>query len=218
MIEHLLALYAPVAERAVLVVHPGAAEIVRARLGDRADIVVQDVPTGMLDAILLATPVVARHRPRRVLVTWCDQVAIDPVTVARLGAATTAPADPALALLTCQRPEPYIHLARDADGRINRVLQRREGDAMPVSGESDAGVFDLSRRAYLELLPAFAQTRDVGAGTGERNFLPFIPWLAAREPVVTVACTSIEETVGVNTRDELALVERYLTERTAADA
>ena len=51
------------------------------------------------------------------------------------------------------------------------------------------------------------------AGTGERNFLPFIPWIAARAPVVTFPCTDEREAIGVNTPEELALVEEYLKER-----
>jgi bifunctional N-acetylglucosamine-1-phosphate-uridyltransferase/glucosamine-1-phosphate-acetyltransferase GlmU-like protein len=89
---------------------------------------------------------------------------------------------------------------------------------MPETGESDAGLFDLSFRAYSALLPEFARDNVAGAGTGERNFLPFVPWVAAREVVVTIPCTSAEETIGVNTREELAYVERYLMKRSSADA
>ena len=55
---------------------------------DRIDCVVQASPTGMLDAILLAMPIVERHGPASVWVTWCDQVAVHPRTIERLGALT----------------------------------------------------------------------------------------------------------------------------------
>ena len=218
MIEHLLTLYASIAARTVVVVHPTAEAAVRAQLGGTVDIVVQQKPTGMLDAILLATEYVDRHRPRRVLVTWCDQLAIHPRTIERLESATRGGEAPSLALPTCVRPEPYIHFVRDEDGRITRVLHRREGDVMPDVGESDAGVFDLSLQAYREQLSQFAREGELGAGTGERNFLPFIAWLSARETVVTIPCTSVEESIGVNTPDELAHVERHLEQRSVADA
>ena len=218
MIDHLLALYARAADRTAVIVHPSAEGAVRAHLDAGCDIFVQHQPTGMLDAILLASPAVERHQPRRVLVTWCDQVAIRPESVRRLEAAAAAPADPPLALLTCVRPDPYIHFGRDASGRIIEVLHRREGDRMPAAGESDAGVFDLSRDAYMRLLPQYARGVETGAGTGERNFLPFIPWLAARSQVVSVPCTSVEETVGVNTPGELQQVEQYLRDRPSTHA
>ena len=51
---------------------------------------------------------------------------------------------------------PLWLFARDAAGRITDVLHRREGDAMPPKGESDIGLFALSRLTYLERLLAFA--------------------------------------------------------------
>lgn len=214
MIDHLRTLYADVTDGIAVIVHPGAEAAVRAHLGPGADTFVQPAPTGMLDAILLAMPAVKRLRPRRVLVTWCDQVAIHPESVQRLVAATID--DPALALLTCLRSDPYIHFVRDAAGAVVGVRQRREGDAMPEVGESDAGVFDLSFDAFTGPLPAFASEGNAGSGTGERNFLPFVPWLHARARVVSVPCTSIEETVGVNTREDLRRVEQYLRQRSAS--
>ena len=212
MIERVLEMHSA-AERAALVVHPSAAEAVRARLGNGVDIFVQQQPTGMLDAILLARSAVEAHRPRRIVITWCDQVAIHPRTIERLFTATAAPADPAVALATCAQPDPYIHFERNAAGTIVRVLQKREGDSMPPVGESDAGLFDLSRSAFLDLLPDYAADVTVGTGTGERNFLPFVAWAAARAGVTTVACVDREESIGVNTPAELERIERYLRER-----
>jgi len=80
-------------------------------------------------------------------------------------------------------------------------------------GESDAGLFSLSLGAYLDLLPRFADTPGTGRSTGERNFLPFIPWAAAHGTVVTFPCEDPTEAVGVNTRDDLATVERTLRAR-----
>jgi hypothetical protein len=109
------------------------------------------------------------------------------------------------------RDEPYIHFDRDRSGRIARVLQRREGDTMPARGESDMGLFALSRRAFVDLLPEYARAASPGAGTHERNFLPFIPWAAARAGVSTFPCENPMEAIGINTPEELAAVEAYLT-------
>ena len=73
------------------------------------------------------------------------------------------------------------------------------------------GLFALSADAYLELLPRYARASATGRATGERNFLPFIPWLeAAEQQVITFPSVDETEAVGVNTPAELALVERYL--------
>lgn len=215
MLEHLLELYSPVVHGVALVVHPTAQGQVRDAVRHRpaTDVFVQERPTGMLDAILLAREAVEAARPARVWITWCDQVAIHPRTVARLVELDAG--DPLVAMPTSEGPEPYIHLARDGEGRIERVLQRREGDAMPAIGESDAGLFSLSREAYLDLLPRFAERPGSGSGTGERNFLPFLPWASARGAVVTFPCAERVEAVGVNTPEDLAFVERALRARAA---
>ena len=84
---------------------------------------------------------------------------------------------------------------------------------MPAEGESDMGLFSLSRQAFERDLRAYARELTRGAATGERNFLPFIPWLAARDTVVTFPCTDPMEAVGVNTPDELQAVETWLRSR-----
>lgn len=81
---------------------------------------------------------------------------------------------------------------------------------MPDVGEGDIGLFALSPHAYDELLPQYATRVDVGRATGERNFLPFIPWVAREQEVVTFPCTDLMEAIGVNTPEELEVVEEYL--------
>jgi hypothetical protein len=93
------------------------------------------------------------------------------------------------------------------------VLQRREGDEMPLSGESDMGVFSLSPQACFDLLPIYAREAAAGAQTGERNFLPFVAWLAARGILRTSACTDRREALGINTPEDLAAVAAYLAGR-----
>ena len=81
---------------------------------------------------------------------------------------------------------------------------------MPDVGENDMGLFRLSRLAYLDLLPRFAESVVRGAGTGERNFLPFICWLRGRAGVRTLSGHDEIESVGINTLEELSLMEEHL--------
>ena len=217
MLDHLLTLYAPVVERVALVVHPSArTAVLHAVTGSTmpVDLFVQERPTGMLDAILLARPAVEAARPSRVWITWCDQVTIHPRTVSRL--AEFDASGPAIALPTCRSSSPYVHFLRDPSGRIVRVLHRREGDLMPDLGESDAGLFSLSWDAYTTLLGTFAADPGTGSTTGERNFLPFIPWAAARGEVMTFGCTEAAEALGVNTPADLTAAEEILRKRSGS--
>jgi len=218
MLDHLLRLYWPHVDRVVCVVRPGVEQEVL-RLGGAAGVVlqplVQAAPTGMLDAILIAVEQVRQVGPDWVWITWCDQVAILPETVDELGRRCAEGAEVGMVVPTVARRSPYIHFDRDSHHRIVGLRQRREGDAMPEVGESDAGLFALSRRACLELLPVFDAETGPGRTTGERNFLPFIPWLSARHPnaVVTFPCRDPREAVGINTPGELREIESWLRER-----
>lgn len=219
MLAHVLALHAPTVSRVVLVAAPDAHATFRQFVADcplPVDVAIQREPTGMLDAVLEARTLVLASRPARLLVTWCDQIAVAPQTIARLAARATAADASALVFPTLVVNAPYIHFDRDGAGRIIGVRQRREGDAMPERGETDLGLFDLSIEAYCDYLPRFAATSVPGSGTRERNFLPFIPWLAARRPVETIAGESAVETLGINTPEDLRAVEQVLA-RTRAD-
>ena len=215
MLEHLVALYEPFVQHVVVVAHPSFTPAVDAWRAGRNTISIaeQHAATGMLDAILAAAPAVRRLQPTDIWITWADQVGVLPNTVKRLAHHMAAAPAPAAALPTVRRADPYIHFERDTHGRISRLLQRREGDTMPNEGESDMGLFALSAGTFTSDLEAYAAQVDPGRGTGERNFLPFVPWLAQRKPIVTFACTDPMEAVGINTPDELARVEAWLRQR-----
>lgn len=221
MLDWLLDLYRGVVDRVIVVVHPSFADQIRAygeTTGAPLEYQVQETPTGMLDAILGAARAVASSDAWRILITWCDQVAIHPQTVERLTKLGDTQPRVALVMPTARQSDPYIHLERDPTGRIVHVLHRREGDRLPPVGESDMGLFSLSRHAFLNDLPSFAALSGTGGGTGERNFLPFIPWIAARGEIVTFPCVDAIEAVGVNTPEELQRVEGYLAARRAANS
>ena len=217
MLDWLFDLYAPWIGRFIVVVNPESREAIRAHCAARREqvaFVVQERATGMLDAILLADSVVRESEVETIWVTWADQIAVRAETVRALAAAC-AEAGAAMALPVVVREHPYTLLERDAAGRIVAVRFRRENDPMPAAGESEMGLFGLSRATYLEELPRFAEEIGAsrGTATGERNFLPFIAWLAERRRVVTFPCTEEIEAVGVNTPEELARVEEALRAR-----
>lgn len=215
MLDWLADLYEPYVDFTVVVAHPSFAADVEGWADDRGltEVTLQPSPTGMLDAILLGASAVARLMPDVIWITWCDQVGVLPATVKRLAEVTSVDPPPALVLPTVALRDPYVHLTRAADGRITGVLHRREGDAMPAEGESDMGLFSVSRSAFERDLREYARSLTAGTGTGERNFLPFIPWLAARRPVVTFPCTDPMEAVGINTPEDLQAVETWLRDR-----
>src|SRR6185436_16800872 len=85
MLAHLAALYRPWIDRWHLVVRPVDREAVAATchaVGLDAALHEQAAPTGMLDAVLRPHAAIAAERPDEVWITWCDQVALRPATIA----------------------------------------------------------------------------------------------------------------------------------------
>lgn len=215
MLDHLADLYRPFVDHLVVIAHPSfAADIVAwGKPQGNVSVAVQAAPTGMLDAVLAAAPIVRERRPDAVWITWSDQVGVLPATVRRLAEAEAGTPPPALALPTVRRRDPYTHFERDGAGRVCRFLQRREGDAMPDEGESDMGLFAMPRDTFERDLEAYAREVPPGSATGERNFVPFVPWLAQRREVVTFPCTDPAEAIGINTPEELRQIEAWLRAR-----
>ena len=219
MLDHLADLYDGFVEAVVVIAHPSFAGDVRtwARRRQRVIVTEQAQPTGMLDAICLATRAVESMRPDAVWITWADQVGVLRETLVRLAGAEVERPAAAMILPTVRTPDPYIHFDRDGAGRITGLRQRREGDEMPAEGESDMGVFALRGTTFTSDLPVFAGQVIAGIGTAERNFLPFIPWLAARREVATIPCTDPRERIGINTPEELAVVTAWIRSRRARE-
>jgi bifunctional UDP-N-acetylglucosamine pyrophosphorylase / glucosamine-1-phosphate N-acetyltransferase len=221
MIDWLLDLYGPAIEQFIVVLHPSFADAVRAHCRSRPRIAYarQESPTGMLDAILAPRSQVRDAKPERIWITWCDQVAVHPDTVKQLVRVSAEQAAASLIFPTARRQAPYVHIVRDGDGRIGDIQHLREGDVLPADGESDMGLFSLSPEAYLERLVEFSAVSTPAAQTRERNFLPFIPWLSRQKAEVrTFACRDAEEAIGINTAEDLAVVQRYLLRRGDAAA
>lgn len=213
MVDYLLNLYGAVVESFILVLNPLCVDRVRdycSRYDLDIGYVIQDEPTGMLDALLIPREHLRTRGWDGIWVTWCDQIAVHPQTVAALSRASTRFPQTALIFPTIAKAKPYVHFSRGAHGGIAGVLHAREGDRMPEIGESDIGLFRLSREAYLEYLPEYSRGALRGRITQEKNFLPFIPWLNGRAEVRTFPGWDEVESVGVNDLADLQKVESHL--------
>jgi bifunctional UDP-N-acetylglucosamine pyrophosphorylase/glucosamine-1-phosphate N-acetyltransferase len=214
MLDWILDRHRPFCAHVVLVVHPDDRAVVERYTRGRPEpmaIAEQAAATGMLDAILCGRERALTLPGDRIWITWCDQVLISRGTVDRLADCEGRAPNPAAAFPTCRQVNPYIHFDRATDGTLLAVRQRREGDEMPPVGESDAGLFSLARETLVFELPAFAQVAPRGPITRERNFLPFLPWLAKRAPVLTFDVPP-HEALGVNTPDDRIEAARRLAE------
>jgi bifunctional UDP-N-acetylglucosamine pyrophosphorylase/glucosamine-1-phosphate N-acetyltransferase len=213
VLDWLLDFLQPNCSRLVFVLSPDGRLTVREELEraipGRYDIVVQEVPTGMGDAVGLALDAVGT---RHVVVVWGDQVALRRSSVDACLRLHDGPLEADVTCPTVFRANPYIHFDRDSSGRICALRQAREGDLMPERGESDTGFFCFRAGALRRLLEQQRQNpQQAGALTREFNLLPVIP-LAAKLglSVITPRLMTLEETVGVNSTGDAAVVEAFL--------
>jgi dolichol-phosphate mannosyltransferase len=205
-----------VCSRFVLVVSPAGRPsiepIARQRLGDRLEMVVQHHPTGMADAVRLASSSIQTPFS---LVVWGDQVTLRGETLRACAALHQSRPNATLTLPTLLRENPYIDIERDAFDRIVRVRQVREGEIERTVGENDCGAFLFSTRALLAVL-GNAGKDGLGARSGEANLIQLLPaFESGPGSVATVRITDANETIGVNTPAEAATATKILLARQA---
>ncbi len=212
ILERLTGLLAPFCAQFVFVLSPEGAPVVEPEiqklLRERGGTAIQENPLGMGDAVDCG---LAYVRTRNVAIVWGDQCALRPSSVEFCMRLLQGAARPSAVCPTVVRQRPYIHFERDTSGVITRVLQQREGDALPSEGESDSGVFFFrtdALKGYMADL--FRNEGTIGRLTGELNFLPVLPLVDAKPgQLITARIMTEEESVGVNSRqDALYLAEK----------
>ena len=212
ILEWLIDLLEPLCAQFVFVLSPQGAEPVHHALSHhlpgRASITIQPEPIGMADAIARG---LASVETRHTIIVWGDQVALQPASVDLAMRLQQGPAQPEATCPTLWRDHPYIHFERDAQGRVTRILQAREKDAMPPRGESDSGVFLFQTDCLRRTLPALLTSpAALGRHTRERNFLPIFPTI---DRLITTPIMTEAESVGVNSPEDAHYLEQHLRSR-----
>ncbi len=107
----------------------------------------QPAPIGMGDAIFRAEPIWLNFR--NIIVVWGDQVDVSRDTIDS-SLMLHAAADRRVVIPMVALSEPYVEYRFDAEGRLDRILQRREGDIPKAGGLGDVGTFVLSTRGLAD--------------------------------------------------------------------
>jgi len=197
---------APLVDHIHLVLSPDGARDFPS-LPQRVSHSIQAEPTGMGDAIFGASSIWEKFDA--VLIVWGDQVFVSMDTLRRCLTALGAPQRRAVLPLT-RMGEPYVEYVFD-EARLTKVLQSREGDKTRPNGFSDVGTFLLGTAGLAAAWNAYRASLPRGSRTGEINFLPFLPFLAARGWVITpLEVADATEARGINTPEDLSFFrERY---------
>jgi bifunctional UDP-N-acetylglucosamine pyrophosphorylase/glucosamine-1-phosphate N-acetyltransferase len=207
LLAHVVDTARQLSPRRIVVVHGhGAAQVKEAFPQEDLEWVMQAEQLGTAHAVMQAMPRVSPDA--RVLLLYGDVPLVRAATLKRLLDA----ADDGLALLTAELEDPaaYGRVVRDAAGRVKRVVELR--DASPVEHEIreiNAGFYALSAKR----LSAWLKRID-NRNAQKEYYLTDLVALAVGEgvPVAAVKVEDAWEAAGVNSKAELARLERRYQE------
>ncbi|MBF0380283.1 MAG: NTP transferase domain-containing protein [Magnetococcales bacterium] len=216
ILDWLLDALIPVCDKFILVLAPdGVDEVIpsfKKRVGAAGSWVVQEKPTGMGSAVLLSKSVVETPYS---MVIWGDQVTLRKETLLACAAIHEQRPNATMTLPTIIKENPYIHLERDSNSQIKRVLQARENEIKVSHGENDCGLFLFTTSSLFPTLEkARAQGVGMGSQTSEFNLVQVLPKFEnGPGSVATVRIHDPMETLGVNSVEDAQLAEQELAKR-----
>jgi len=160
----------------VVIVSPqGAAaigEIIK-KHGYTAELIVQEEPRGMGDAIRCFRRSEYFNETKEVMVIWGDMLVVRAEilkgTMFLFRHNRSVFAFPSRVSSSC-----YTHVNRNEKGDVTDLLERLEfGDDLPMAGESDVGIFMFNKEIVFDILEKH-QGSLIGKTTNEVGFLPII--------------------------------------------
>jgi len=197
-------------ERVVIVVKPDTRvvfleslrESVSLMCLEKIEFVLQESPSGSLDAVLLG---LSEAQGDSAVVLWCDQVGVSRRTVCRV---IKKLSDYDLVVPYVDLPHPYVWLECDG-GLVVAVGRMRDGDSVPGRGRADLGLFGLGKGQIQRLLEARNALLE-SIGERELDFTYVIPILSNSVRSVLLESVNPTEALGVNTPDDLEVARRAL--------
>ena len=197
-------------ERQVVVVGFGG-EAVQAYLGNQAETVMQEKQLGTGHAVLQAEPLL-KDAKGTLLVTCGDTPLVREETFRELmehHAATGA----AATVLTAVMPDPfgYGRVIRDEKGQVTKIVEQKDGTPEELAvREVNAGIYCFELPLLWDLLHHVGNNN----AQGEYYLTDIIGMLVKDGKVVSAyAAPEYQETLGVNSRLQLAEAERVLRQR-----
>lgn len=210
LLAHVLDTVRALAPRRTLVVHGHGAEKVRAAFaGSAVEWVLQAEQLGTGHAVMQALPQVGADGD--VIVLYGDVPLVRPQSLRRLLEASRD----GLALLSAEVPQAqsYGRIVRDQAGRVARIVEQKDASAAERAiREINAGFYALSAQRLSAWLKKITNRN-----AQKEYYLTDIVTLAAADgvPVVGVKVDDPWEVAGVNSKQELAALERVFQSREA---
>jgi bifunctional UDP-N-acetylglucosamine pyrophosphorylase/glucosamine-1-phosphate N-acetyltransferase len=203
LLAHVLDTARELAPRKIIVVHGHGAERVREAFSSKdIEWVLQPEQLGTAHAVMQAMPRVDAQAD--VLLLYGDVPLVRAATLKRL--VEVAPEGLALLTADVENPAAYGRIVRDASGGVTRIVESRDAStAERAIGEINAGFYALSARRLSGWLKKIDK-----CNAQKEYYLTDLVALAVGEgvPVVAVKAEDPWEAAGVNSKRELADLER----------
>jgi bifunctional UDP-N-acetylglucosamine pyrophosphorylase/glucosamine-1-phosphate N-acetyltransferase len=210
LIAHVLTVLQAAGVHDPIVVVGHGADGVQTAVGGRGRCVEQRQQLGTGHAVLQVLPLLA-EAAGPVLVLYGDTPLLLPQTLHAL-LARRQDANAAVAMLTAEADDPtgYGRVVRDASGRVARIVEEADasGDDARVR-EINAGTYAFDPTALRAALEALTPDN----AQHEYYLTDTIGWLLARGQTVVAVPASAEETIGINSRRDLAAAEQVMRRR-----
>ena len=211
MVEHVLtAAHIAGAKRKVVVVGFGA-ESVETALGTQAEYVVQAEQLGTGHAVMQASPCL-QDFDGTVMVLCGDTPLLRGQTLAKLFAEHQAQKASATVLTACMtNPTGYGRVIRDDSGQVLKIVEQKDATSSELAvNEVNTGIYCFERAALFDALSSI----NCNNMQGEYYLTDVIGILAqAQEKVWAVQVADEQETLGINSRMQLAEAEKILRRR-----
>lgn len=211
MVEHVLdAAKSAGSSRNIVVIGFGA-EKVQEELGERAEFVIQAEQLGTGHAVQQTAKLLADYSGT-VMVLCGDTPLLEGKMLAKLYAEHKAK-DAAATVLTAIMPDPagYGRVIRDQSGQVIKIVEQK--DATPAElavNEVNTGIYCFERTALFDALAGI----NCANNQGEYYLTDVIGILAGQKATVwAVAAAEYEQTLGINSRVQLAQAEKIIRSR-----
>lgn len=213
MIDHVLEAIQPLEPKAIYVVTGFMAQTVQEHVGRRATCVKQDKRLGTAHAVKQVLPFIKDFNGD-VLVTVGDAPLIKTETLKELVKRRRAHHVSATVLTTeLENPTGYGRIVRGRDGTVSKIVEEKDTNTYEVAiQEVNTGIYVFDNQKMIAAL------RKVGNKNAQKEYyLTDTIEILGRlgDEVEPVVAADSSETMGINSRAELAKAESYLRNRIA---
>ncbi len=195
----------------IVVLGHEAAQI-EAVFGERCLYALQDEQLGTGHAVLAAQPVVDAlyPLPQTVLVCYGDTPLVRSSVLAQVLSTHLAQrATVTFLTATIEQSSDFGRVVRDSQGRVREIVEmKRATPEQKRISEVNSGVYCFDREWLWETLRALPRN-----AAGEYYLTDLIGIAGAQERVITTVSGTIDETIGINDRVQLATAEQLLRRR-----